>query len=74
MTRGTPFYGFYPMPWSAPPLAPGASTYEAAHYAQMYGRPTVNQAWLLREVEEIERNRLRYADWAIRFKVLGPLS
>ena len=61
-----------PRPLPLIPLLPGASTYEQAYYAQMYGRPTVNQTWLLREVEEIERNRLRYADWATRFRVLGP--
>ncbi len=54
------------------PLPPGASTYEKALHAQMHGRPTVDQTWLLREAEEVERNRLRYADWATRFRVLGP--
>ncbi len=55
-----------------PPLPPCSTPLEFAERAAMFGYATVDQTWLLREAVEVERNRLRAADWAIRLKVLGP--
>lgn len=56
-----------------PPPFPGCSDIVAeATYAESWGKPTIDQVWVLREHYEQQKNKRRSADWETRFKVLGP--
>lgn len=69
MGVGVTFPGVRP---PAPPFDRNAVTLDAARYAEQWGRPTLEQQWLLRRHAEAERNKARRLDWETRFKVLGP--
>lgn len=45
-----------------------------AYWAATYSRGSVSidEWWMMRDVEQNEANKRRREDWEVRFKVLGP--
>jgi hypothetical protein len=54
------------------PPPSGADAMDWAKWRTRRGFPTVDDTWMLRDVEQDKRNKQRFDDWATRFKVLGP--
>ncbi len=53
-----------------PPLAPGATPLEEAVHAQTWGKPTIDQVWILRDHYANIKNIARRGSWGIRLRLL----
>ena len=59
-------------PVAPPPPMPHGDPVACAAWRQAHGNPTVDDIWLLREIEQNVRNVYRRRTWETLFRVLGP--
>jgi len=63
---------FLPPPYFAPPYPfPGLPDIAYARWEQLWGHPSVDQVWLLRDHYQDAANETREKSWSTRFKILG---
>lgn len=63
-----PFAFPKPMPF---PVHPSAPPEDHAQYRQDCGHPTIDDVWLLRNIEQDAKNKQRKKDWSTKIKYWG---